>query len=180
MNSWRSAVLAAVILLPTLSSPSQAHIRSDLELGLAPLVLALEQARAPSAVLIAQAPTPNAKAAYCKTFLQPMAGGMSEDVVLESVCLPGSEPVWALVVRNIPDRKIAARVISDQYPEQRALIERRLQAMRWPGQTKADIAVVVNEVGPLLKRAAAATTPEEKDAFISSAVKILKDYLARP
>lgn len=58
-QAWKSAVLAAVLVLPALSSHSQAQARSAPEPGLAPLILALEQARgtSSSAVLIAQTQT---------------------------------------------------------------------------------------------------------------------------
>ena len=126
-------------------------------------------------------PAAGTKAAGCRPFLlSRSAGGVSESVVMERACTEENEAVWVLLVENRADRKIAARVVSDEYPAERALIEKRIKAMALDGMSKADADVVVGKVGPLLKQAAAALKTEERDALIASAVEILKNHLARP
>lgn len=125
-------------------------------------------------------PAPETKAAGCRPFLLALsAGGVGESVVMERACTPGNEAVWALIVENTGNRKIAARVASDKYPEERALIEKRIKTMVAEGMTQADADVVVGKVGPLLERAAAAPRPGQ-DALIAEAVMVLKEHLARP
>lgn len=126
-------------------------------------------------------PVLESKAAGCRPFLISLAvGGVSETVVMERACTPENEAVWALTVENVPNREIAAKVVSEKYPAQRALIEKRIKAMVLDGMTVEDADIVVGKVGPLLKQAAAAKTPEEKKALIASAVDTLKNHLARP
>jgi len=127
------------------------------------------------------APVPAAKAAGCRPMLMALsAGGVRESVVMERACTAENQAVWVLVIEHSPDRKIAARVVSDKYPEQRALIERRIKNMLLEGMTQADADVVVMKVGPLLADAAAAGSAQEKAALIASATELLKNHLARP
>lgn len=129
----------------------------------------------------AASPAAAAKTAGCRPMLMSLsAGGVREIVVMERACTPENQAVWALVIEHSPDRKIAVRVASDKYPEQRALIEKRIKNMLLEGMTQADADVVVMKVGPLLADAAAAGSAEEKAALIASATELLKNHLARP
>jgi len=137
----------------------------------------------PAVELPAVRPVPvlEPKAAGCRPFLISLeVGGASEVVVMERACTPENEAVWALTVENVRNREIAAKVVSEKYPGQRALIEKRIKAMVLDGMTAADADIVVGKVGPLLKQAAAAKTPEERKALIAAAVETLKNHLARP
>ncbi len=136
----------------------------------------------PSIELPAARPIPVAevKASGCRPFLMSLSvGGISENVTMERACTDENQAVWVLLVDTRGNREIAARVVSDKYPEQRALIEKRIKAMLLEGMSEADADVVINKVGPLLKQASGAAA-KEKNALIASATEILKNHLARP
>ncbi len=135
----------------------------------------------PALELPALRPVPAApKAAGCRPFLISLSvGGVDEAVIMERSCTPENETVWALTVEFVRNRTIAARVVSDKYPEERAQIEKRIKAMALERISPADADIIVGQVGPMLRQAAAAA-PERKDALIAAAVKILKAHLARP
>jgi hypothetical protein len=116
----------------------------------------------------------------CRPFLLSVSvGGVGEAVVMERACTADNQQVWVLMIENVRDRKMAARVSSDKYPAERALIEKRIKAMVIDGMTQEDANMVVTRIGPLLRDAAAVPQPE-KDAILAEAEARLKDYLARP
>lgn len=124
---------------------------------------------------------PENKTPGCRPFLLSLSvGGVDETVIIERLCTPESEPIWALKIELTGNRSVSARISSDKYPDQRRLIEKRIGLMALEGMTVTDADVIVNKAGPRLKLAAGAETPREREAALLSAIEILREHLTRP
>ncbi len=116
----------------------------------------------------------------CRPFLISLSvGGVNETIVIERACTVENDQVWVLMVELRGKTGIAARVSSDEYPAERAVIEKRIRGMAVEGIKQADADFIVMKTGPALELAAPAA-PAEKEKILAEAVEALKNHLARP
>lgn len=133
-----------------------------------------------SASAVPATPAPvSAAPRVCKPFLLEVAvGGVSEKVILERACTPENEPVWAIMVERATAAKLSVKVVSSQYPEQRAKLESRLKSMVTEGISQEDADFIVMKTGAALAQAETAG-PIIKTRILFTATQELKDFLAR-
>ncbi len=128
--------------------------------------------------LAVPAPVPVARQ-ICKPFLLAVSvGGVGETVIMERVCTAENEPVWALAVEVKGRRSLSVKVVSSDYPAERARIEARIKSMVIDGIQQDDADFIVMKTGPALNKALAATSGQAE--LLAEAKEALKTHLARP
>ncbi|MDD2805647.1 MAG: hypothetical protein PHV33_08840 [Elusimicrobiales bacterium] len=125
-------------------------------------------------------PAPAKAAPSCKPFLISSSfGGVNETIIIERACTPENEPVWALAVEVRGRRTAAIKVVSSDYPEQRAALEKRIKSMALDGVSQEDADFIVSKTGPALKQALASGAAAQAE-LLAGAREALKNHLARP
>ncbi|OGR74876.1 MAG: hypothetical protein A2X38_08875 [Elusimicrobia bacterium GWC2_61_25] len=134
----------------------------------------------PAAAVVPAPPAPvSAAPRSCRPFLLEVAvGGVDETVLIERACTPENEPVWALTVALRGKAGASVRVSSENYPAEKAALEKRFKSMVAQGISQADADFIVLKTGPELARAAAAG-PAEKAEILAAAVLALKAHLSQ-
>lgn len=138
--------------------------------------LTFSQAKTPAV----SAPAPVKAAPSCKPFLISSSfGGVSETIIIERACTPENEPVWALTVEVRGRRTAAVKIISSDYPAERAALEKRIKSMAVEGVGQEDADFIVSRTGPALKQALASNAAAQAE-LLAGAREALKSHLARP
>jgi len=166
-------LLSAVLALLAFQAPRGASA-FDFSNPSAPLTFA--EVKTPAV----PAPAPAKAAPSCKPFLISSSfGGVSETIIIERACTPENESVWALTVEVRGRRTAAVKVISSDYPEQRAALEKRIKSMAVEGVGQEDADFIVSKTGPVLKQALASGAAAQAE-LLAEAKIALKNHLARP
>jgi len=125
-------------------------------------------------------PAPAPAKPVCKPFLISSSfGGVSETLIIERACTPENESVWALTVEVRGRRAAAVKVVSSDYPAQRAALEKRIKSMAIEGVSQEDAEFIVSKTGPVLKQVLV-SDPAAQAELLAGAREALKNHLARP